>query len=156
MSQAQLVTKITVKTVCGSPDIEKIVNAKGKSIELMDVFGFVRKAAPGSSDMGDYVKFKGSFKAVNLETGEVFESGALILPGVASEAIDGAFTDETTELKFGFRIGVKYAPENKGAVKYSYFAVPLSHPAENDPLVMLENQIKAEFPRLAAPAKKAA
>jgi len=155
MDAPNLLTKITVKTVCGAPDIEKIIGAKGKQIELMDVFGYVRKSAPGTSDLGEYVKFKGSFKAVNLETGEIFQSGALILPGVASEALDGAMTHDVNELQFGFRIGVKYAPDNKGAVKYSYFAVPLMAPSENDPLTLLENQIKADFPKLLVQKKAA-
>ncbi len=150
---ANLVTKITVKNVCGTPDIEAILKAKNKQIELMDVFGLARKAVPGTSDYGDYIKFRGAFKAVNLETGEAVQSGSLILPSVGQEALAGAFGEETGEVQFAFRISVKY--DATAATKYTYVIVPLMNPSENDPLVLLENQIKQDFAKLAAPKKAA-
>ena len=148
-----LVTKITLKKVVGSIDVEKLIAAKGKQIELMDVYGFARKSVPESSSLGEYVKFMGRFKAANLETGEVFESGGLILPRVAQDALAGAFGDNTDNVQFGFRISVKYDPTVP--VKYAYQCVPLMQPAENDPLILLENQIKADFQKLSAPKKVA-
>lgn len=153
-----LITKITVKNVCGNPDLEKIINSPGKYMDLMDVYGLARKALPGESQYGPYVKFSGSFKAINLQTGESVRSGACILPGTAQEMLAGAFSDETTEVKFGFKIGVKYDPSSKGT-NYSFIVTPLTEPGENDPLIMLESQIKQERARqLAAPsaAKKGA
>lgn len=150
-----LITKITVKNVCGSPDLEAILKAPNKQIELMDVYGLARKAIPGESQYGPYVKFSGSFKAVNLDTGETVQSGALILPGTAQELLAGAFSDDATEIKFGFKIGVKYDKESKGT-GYSFVVTSLTEPAENDPLVALENQIVNERKKLAAPAAKKA
>jgi len=146
-----LITKITVKNVCGNPDLEQIIKAPGQQIDLMDVFGLARKALPGESQYGPYVKFSGSFKAINLQTGETVRSGACILPGTAQEMLAGEFTDDTTEIKFGFKIGVKYDKASKGT-NYSFVVTPLTEAGENDPLVMLEAQIKQERQRqLAAP-----
>ena len=150
----QLITKITVKNVCGSPDLEEIIKAPGKAIELMDVFGLARKVVPGESQYGPYVKFSGTFKAINLQTGETVRSGACILPGTAQELLAGAFSDDTTEVKFGFKIGVKADKASKGT-GYAFTVEPLTDPGENDPLTMLENQILQERQRkLAAPGKK--
>lgn len=150
-----IVTKITLKIICGAIDLEELLKQKNKSIELMDVYGLARKVLPEESHLGPYIKFRGAFKAVNLQTGEAVQSGALILPGMAEELLAGAFSDDTTEVKFGFRIGVKYAPDT--AAKYTYTVVSLTSPAENDPIVALENQIKSDFAKLTAPkAQKAA
>ena len=151
-----LITKITVKNVCGTPDLEDILKAPGRQIELMDVFGLARKMVPGESQYGPYVKFSGVFKAINLQTGEAVQSGACILPGTAQEMLAGAFSDDTTEVKFGFKITVKADKSSKGT-GYSFIVTPLTEASENDPLIMLENQIKQERQRaLAAPADKAA
>lgn len=153
---ANIVSKITVKNVYGKIDIEKLLKEKNKQIELMDVFGLVRKSVPGSSDYGDYVKFRGSFKAVNLETGESVQSGALILPRIGEEVLQGAMSDDVNEVQFGFRIVAKYDAD--AVTKYTFQIIPLMNPAENDPLVLLESKIAEDFKKLAAPKadKKAA
>ena len=144
-----LISKITVKTVYGKIDIEKVINAPTKQIELMDVYGLCRKALPDSSEHGEYVKFRGSFRATNLETGEAFESGSVILPRVAEEVLAGAFSDDTSEIQFGFRVVVKY--DKDSVTKYVYSVIPLLSPAENDPVTLLENKIAENFKQLAAP-----
>jgi hypothetical protein len=144
-----IVSKITVKGVCGKMDLEKLLAAPGKTIELMDVYGLARKAIPDSSDYGEYVKFRGSFKAINLEDGEIVQSGACILPKVAQEALAGQFTDDTQEVAFGFRVSAAYDPE--AVTKYVYKVIPLMVPAENDALGLLENKIKNDFKKLQAP-----
>jgi len=153
---ANIVSKITIKNVYGKIDIEKLLKEKNKQIELMDVFGLVRKSVPGTSDYGDYVKFRGSFKAINLETGEAVQSGALILPRTAEEVLQGAMSDDVNEVQFGFRIVAKYDAD--AVTKYTFQIIPLMNPAENDPLVLLESKIAEDFKKLAAPKadKKAA
>jgi hypothetical protein len=146
-----LISKITIKTVYGNIDVEKLINAPGKQLELMDVYGICRKATPGTSEYGEYMKFRGSFRATNLDTGESFQSGAVILPRVAEEALAGAITDDTNEIQFGFRVVVRY--DASAVTKYVYSVIPLLAPAENDPVTLLENQIAENFKALAAPVE---
>ncbi|MHB8071873.1 MAG: hypothetical protein ACYDHF_08015 [Candidatus Cryosericum sp.] len=147
-----LVPKITIKSIAGAIDLEKLLKAENKEIALAHIFGLARKAAPDSSQYGDFIRFRGSFKAINIETGETMQSGSLILPSTAQELLAGAFSEETTEVKFGFQIGVKYDP--KVATKYTYTVVSLTPAAQNDPLLALEAQIKNELKALTAPKEE--
>lgn len=144
-----LVPKITIKSIAGAIDLEKILAAEGKQIQLAHIYGLARKAAPDSSQYGDFVRFRGSFKAVNLETGETMQSGSLILPSTAQELLAGAFSEDTTEVKFGFQICVKY--DVKVATKYTYTVVNLLAAAQNDPMKALEAEISHEVKALMAP-----
>ena len=132
----QILRKITLKNVAGKVDIEKVLAAPNKHMELLKVYGVARKALPGQTDLGPFVKFGGSFRAVNSETGEMFESGTLILPGTAQDLLLGALDgDDVESVNFGFSISVKYSPE--AIAKYEYDVRSLLAPAADDPLERL-------------------
>ena len=69
----EIIKKITVRDVAGKPDIKEIVAFDtanpGQVMPLATVIGVASDYKPGLSDKGDYVSFKGSFKATNLRTG---------------------------------------------------------------------------------------
>ena len=90
--------------------------------------------------------------AANLQTGEMFQSGNLILPAVAEGLLAGALEGENVEqAEFGLQIGVQFVPDV--ATKYVYTVESLVEPAQDDPLVRLGNALGvSSAPALAAPA----
>lgn len=150
-----ILRKITVKNVAGKVSIEKLLAAPGKKLTLMRVWGVARKAKPDQSDLGSFVRFLGAFRALNVETGQMFQSGALILPGVAQDLLMGALDgDNVQEVQFAFEIGVHYDPE--AVTKYVYDVKSLVEPAEDDPLERMQQALKLAPPKaaqLAAPEK---
>jgi hypothetical protein len=140
-----LLKKITAKTVLG--DVKKIAFGDDKQLEkgfpAMRVLGVVRNVQTGTSDYGDWVKFKGSFKATNLLTGEEFNSSALMLPEVASDLLDTAIQsvgDDFESIECAFDIGLKGADTSIG---YEYTVTPLVEMSTSDPIVALEKQLPA-------------
>lgn len=137
-----VIRKITVKAVCGAIDIEKLIAAPDKQIKLARIFGIATKAKPGASDFGEFVKFQGQFRAINLETGAEYQSGGLILPPVAQDFLEGALSGENVEsVQFGFDITVRF--DNTAIAKYVYEVTPLLEPQENDPLTLLGKTINS-------------
>lgn len=145
-AKAKPLRKITIATVAGKVKgnaelMKKIIEADGQAVGLMDVFGIASKGKPGETQFGEFVKFVGQFRAVNLATGEVFAAPACILPTFLADDIYGAMTaggEGVRNAQFAFRIGVFYAPES--VTQYQYDAQPLIQPAEADALALLEKQ----------------
>lgn len=146
----QIVRKITLKGVCGKVDIEKLLAAPGKRMELMKVYGVARKASPGESPIGQYVRFSGSFRAVNSVTGETYQSGGLILPAIAQDLLAGALEgDNVEDVNFGFSVAVHY--DGDAIAKYVYEVESLLAPAADDPLERLGQALGVAAPALEAP-----
>jgi hypothetical protein len=148
------VRKLTVKGVMGAnPDLEKLLKAEGKRMDLLTIFGVARKFKPDTAPNGsNFVRFFGQFRAVNLDTGEVFDSGQCIVPGTVQDALYGAMGsgEEVKEVQFAVRIGVKY--DATAVTKYVYTVNNLMPTQENDPMTLLENSLK-ELKALPAPKK---
>lgn len=146
-AKAKPLRKITLAIVCGKVKgnaelMKEIISADGQAIPLMDVIGIATKAKPGETDKGEFVRFVGQFRAVNLKTGEVYAAPACILPNFLAEEIHGAMTvnENVQNAQFAFRIGVFYSPES--LTQYQYTADPLIAPAEADALMLLEKQAR--------------
>lgn len=136
----QILRKITLKAVTGKIDFEKLLDAPNRRIDLMKVYGTARKAKPDQSDLGSYIRFSGSFRAMNIATGEMFEAGVVILPGIAQDLLMGALDSEDAEaVDFGFMISVKYDAES--VTKYVYDIQSLMAPSKDDPLERLAAQM---------------
>jgi hypothetical protein len=146
----ELIRKITVGKVCGKLDFEVI--QERKQVELMDVFGILNRSKPDSSDVNNFERFYGQFRATNLETGEEFFSGQCILPGVAADLLSGMLTPDGGSVEFALRIGAKYDKES--STKYVYTCRPLFRAADN--LQALEARVREAVKALSAPTKKAA
>lgn len=150
----KIVKKLTVKTCNAKPDIEKLVEwKKGHGTDTLWLLGIVGIASdfiPGhNAETGtSFVKLYGQFKATNLDTGEVFVSGAAILPGAASDLIYGALKGRTGDnpgsIEFAFRIGVHW--DETAAVKYVYDVEQAYQPAAADPLAALEDKLRDAEP----------
>lgn len=143
----ELVRKITVKQVAGKIDLEKLLAAPNKTLQLAKIFGMASKARPDQSDMGSFLRFSGRFRATNFVDGTTYESGSLILPGVAQDALAGALDGaDGGSVEFAFEISVKYDAES--VTKYVYNVKPLFETSRDDPLERMGQRIA----QLAAPA----
>jgi hypothetical protein len=132
------VRKITIKSVYGPINLEKLIAAPDRKLRLLNVLGIVRKLQPGETDKGPFVKMIGDFKATNLETGEVFRSGACILPNFVADMIVGAM-DTGRAVQFAFEIQCRYSDD--AISKYVYDVISLLPPSESDELAMLEKTV---------------
>lgn len=146
--------KISVKSVFGAIPVQA-VKEDGKdvlrlpaAIVVMRVIGQATGYEVKQSDFGDSLKFKGTFKAWNLDTGEVFNSSACFLPNIVEGQL-GAVLDEHDAVEFAFDIGVVPA---KNANGYEYRVKPLVAATEAPVFAALEAKI-APLPQLGAPGE---
>ncbi|WWT37792.1 ssDNA binding protein [Enterobacteria phage PRDasparagus] len=143
----EIVSKLTLKTIGAQPKPHSIK----ENTALASIYGRVRGKKVGQSTFGDFIKFEGEFEGVNIATGEVFRSGALILPKVLESLLAGAVDGENT---VDFAVEVWAKPSEKGNTGYEYGIKPLIEPAASDELAQLRQTVKAAA--LPAPAKEAA
>lgn len=143
--------KITLATIGAKPDFELLMKADGKRKDLADIYGVATKAKPGTSDYGPYVAFLGQFRAVNLETKQVYESSKAIFPQFIEEELFGALGQggETPNVEFAMRISAKY--DKDAATKYVYDMKPIIPPRENAQFSALESRVKESAKLLPAP-----
>lgn len=159
----EMLKKLTLKNCGIAPDAEMVAklqkmyekDKKSARIDVLDIFGIAKKAKPGSTAFGDYLRFAGQFKATNLLTKEQFTAGAVILPRFLEEQLFAVMSvDAVNDVQFAFRISVEYDADTRNARHYQYKAQPLLKPAENDALSLLEAQVKQNVLALPAPDKK--
>ena len=119
---AEILRKMTIKN-CGF-DIAAIKTALGtkKSVDLLKIVGVTSKATPGQTDKGEYVVFGGTFRAVNLDTGELFEASSCILPNFIAESLSHALVT-SQEVEFALAVGVK--ANATSVTGYEYTVKPL-------------------------------
>lgn len=147
-----IIKKITVKNVCG--ETKKLLNGQKEKFAVMRVAGIIRSMHPDDGDFGTYVKFRGSFSATNLLTGEEFKSANCLLPDIAADLLESAMNEEGVNgLEFGFDVFV--VPDDSIAIGYQYAVDSLIETAENDPLMTLINSLPS-LPKIAAPKKETA
>lgn len=147
----QVVKKITAKIVCGGkPDIEELIlflNKPGVDptavMPLFNVIGVATDFSTGQSDMGAFLKLLGQFKATNVKTGEIFRSGACILPGSGNDMVYGALRaipeGQGGGVEFAFNIGIKRDKES--ATGYVYHVEQVTDLGQTDPLAHLEKLV---------------
>ncbi len=135
-----MVRKITAKVVCGKPDKKEIINSEGEPLWLMAVYGRVTRAVEGETDYGKFLKFKGTFEAVNLATGEEFKSMNLILPPIAEELVEEALAGEgVTTVDFALNVGVRR--DDDSIAGYQWVAESVRASDAGDPLSNLRQEL---------------
>lgn len=138
-NNVEFLKKITVKGVCGAIDTKP-----EKAAAIMTVYGLANEAKADRSDYGDYVRFGGSFEAVDMNSGKAYRSGRMILPGIAEGLLAGALSQDNTEsVQFALEIGIK---PSKSPVGYDYTVKPLVEVGENDPLADLRGKLALPSP----------
>lgn len=147
---SDLIAKITIKTLGVQPEAHSIK----EQVDLARIYGVARLAKEmvgkmtDSGDVQTSVRFLGEFEAVNLHTGEVFNSAKLYLPKFLEEMLHTAIVadKEQNGVQFAFQVSVK---PGKSPVGYVFIAQSLLAPKENNVLA----DMRKSFPALAAPAK---
>ena len=137
--------KITISTVTGGPKkwFDKLIKATPgadgvQSLDLCRIYGYAQGYTAGVSDFGEFIKFAGSFRGVNLDTGEVSEAPQVILQPFLAAAFKSALDapERSGPVQFAFLIRAVYDPS--AAAKYRYAVLDLLPPAVSDPLAELE------------------
>jgi hypothetical protein len=145
--QMNVLPKMSIKTLGCKPHLAKDSDKPVALARIMGIANGVKWVEGQGGELSPAIL--GAFEGVNLQTGEVYQSGKLFLPGGIAELISGQFKtddDKNKSVQFAFDISSVAA---KNPIGYSYQAKQLTKPAENDPLALL----RKEMPALPAPTK---
>ena len=163
-----LESKLSMKSIGAQPKAGAAVTDG----PVAQVYGRARSFSTGTTHLGQYIKFRGDFEAVNLATGEVYRSQNLLLPEIASALLAEALkmrgassgtlpapgtkgdgvpgTDASTPIEFAFEIGLNSkTATTPGGAAYEYTVRPLMDSRETDSLA----DLRAQVPRLGAPVQ---
>lgn len=153
--------KITVATMgIDTREAEKIgVDADGKEIPILRVYGKVSKAEPKTGDLGPYIVFSGQFEAQNLLDGSKGRSDKLIVPSLCETCFNEVYMKGLEEAKavagadapkdgqvfvnVAADITTMLNPSNKGGWKHKYGVLPLIEATGEDDLTRLASTFKA-------------
>jgi hypothetical protein len=129
---------------------------KKKEHKLFHVVGTAAQAIVKPSDTFDgkeSIEFRGTFLAIDVETGESYKSGKVYLPTII-EAELAAQVQKNSAVRISLTVGAQYA--QKSATSYGYTVE--SHGEEDnsafDDLLALIPGIGNGHKQIAAPAKK--
>ena len=132
-----VIKKISIKTCFGGK--KEIFGNLGN--DVLRVYGKARGIKTGQTQYGTWTAFIGSFRAVNLATGESFASSKIFLPNQAEEMLLGVLGDNEV-VDFGFDIGVM--ENDASATGYEFTVKPLLQPKEeDDPLAEMAKMLPA-------------
>lgn len=140
----ELQSKISLKSIGAQPKAGSL--AEGEVKKLAVFYGRCTGYVTGESSFGEFVKFRGSFEAVNADTGEVYRSSNILMPDIITNLLRDALDnreDDSAALEFAIELGAKYATTSRG---YEYTVVPLVQLAESDELGRLRNEIQRALP----------
>ena len=150
-----LIKKISInKVIGGKPKIAEIAkyfadHPEEKALYLARFFGAANGTKTGISDFGEWSCLTGQFRAINVQTGETFDSGICFLPDVAQDLVLGALNGSNA-VDFAFDIGVVL--DDSSATGYVYIATPLVQ-EENNPISRMQEKLAGmELPSLPAPS----
>lgn len=157
-SDKKLIAKMSVKALGCNP---RAAAAKAKDdtspVVLCAIFGIADGVKSGEDNKGSvWTCLTGRFEGTNLqgEAPETFQSGKLFLPGGIQEVIEGAVKEMGDSGSVQFALELR-AVRADNPIGYSYQAVPLVAPKQNDALGALRERVAARIPRLGAVELKA-
>lgn len=135
-----LIAKITMRTL--GLDAKKHIPEDGKPpIAIAQIYGVAQRIKiVEDKQRGDtFEAITGTFEAVNLETGEIYQSGVLYLPAGIHDLVAAAVKnldpeDRKGAVKFKLEIGVV---KSSNAAGYSYEARSVVKASDVDPLADL-------------------
>lgn len=160
----EIISKITMKTIGAQPAPRTVTEKK----ELAHIYGRADRVNEGSTTYGIFHKYKGEFKAVNLETGEIYRASSLLLPEIADGLLLAQMMEAGATLgkektgdkaetagervkgdpvEFAVCIGVSPAENKDGTGRgYQFTAKPIIESQVADPLESIEARIKRALP----------
>lgn len=147
-----VISKITVRD-CGA-NAAAVLAMPGENARapLIRVYGIARSIKEVKSkerltgDVTIHKAIEGSFRAVNMTTGERYASGLMYLPGGVHELLIDPLerakeNNDNAEIQFGFDI---FGRKSSSPAGYGYVAVMLGEdPAEVNPITELEARLAA-------------
>lgn len=127
--------KLSIKTMGCDP--RKVASVDGGKLPLARIYGkaVTVKYVEGADGKASCC-FIGTFEGINLETGEVFRSGKLYMPGGVTEVMETALRsaqkeDDKASISFAFEVRSVKAGNPIG---YSYEAKAIKPPEVEDEL----------------------
>lgn len=136
----EILSKITLKTIGCQPKPNKVTAAS----PLATIYGMATDYKIGTSNFGEFTKFKGDFRAVRIVDGEEFRSGSLLLPPTLADMLRVAVSQaKDTGVQFAVELGVKPSDVPIG---YEYSVRPLVNTDQADPLAALAEQVRKALP----------
>jgi hypothetical protein len=137
----EILRKLTIKNTGWNTAELKAAVTKAPSTDILKIAGVITAIRPGQTQLGEYAELVGQFQAVNLVTGEMFQSGKAILPNfIADPMVDAS--KGGSEVEFAIQIGVK---RNEGSVVgYEFSVKPLVEPKVSDKLAKLLEHAKID------------
>lgn len=137
-AEVNIISKITMRTIgCIPGKIEPLARIFGKATNVKDVES---EAKDGS--MQTFKCIEGMFEAINLQTGELFQSGKLYLPGGMHEmAVKGIESLEKGDV-LEFALDIR-SVQSSNKVGYAYEARPLVAPTKADELEAMRKLLPA-------------
>src|SRR5690554_1395243 len=119
MSSINLVSKLTIKTMGAQP----AKNSVQEKTMLAIIYGRSTDKKTGTSDYGEYIRFKGEFEGVNAANGEAYRSATMIVPKTLEELLDRAIKlDEANAVDFAVEVWVE--PSERSITGYTYIVKP--------------------------------
>lgn len=87
------ISKITIKAIGANAKLGAVAQP-GVRVHIADILGIATGTKVKEQPNGDiFTAITGQFEAVNVETGEVFSSGVLYLPGGIQESLESALVE---------------------------------------------------------------
>ena len=115
---AMLLMKITMKSI--GADLSSV---KSVAKDHFEVWGMANAVEVIATTFGDSEKLRGEFRAVNLDSGELFQSSSAFLPRIVNDQIAAQLkNDSGSVVKFAYRVGTR---PSSIAVGYEYVVTPL-------------------------------
>lgn len=157
-----IINKLTVKSVCGAirtilidvvdPVTKETSQAKAlaNDIHLMRIYGQATGYRVATTQYGDSSVFKGVFKAVRPDTGEIFTAGECCLPKSVENQL-AAILNQVDGAEFAFDV---WAVSAKNAYGYEYRVKTVPGVDVAPAPVILNLEAKMGMLQLAAPTAK--
>lgn len=151
-SSVEIVKKITIKSLCGTPtsaDIKAAVKADETELHRgACILGYaVAPRIVTNNDTGEtYEALSGDFLAYDKNTPNIQQQSAtLYLPPIAHEMVKAKLAAGANSVEFAIEIGFRLPREGeKSPTGYIYTVKPLIKPAQNSPLLALLAQVQDE------------
>lgn len=152
----KLVRKISPATVCPNSLQRLDVAGAPSEVVLYDVYGIASSFQLGTTDKGDFIKFRGQFEAVTPD-GDIVSSGAVFLQQPYEDMLFGMMEgikaqDPNGVVQFGCRVSI--VPPAKGKVSstgYEYQCAALLESSES-PLETVRALVNKSRELLALPS----
>jgi hypothetical protein len=144
--EASIISKITMATIGCTPGLVKNAKpdelSKEGDLPLARLFGKLSKVKYEEDKAKGqfYTSFVGTFEAINMQTGEVFQSGKMFLPKGISEMVETAVNKAGENVQIAFAFEVRSIKANN-PIGYSYRVLALQSPEAADELRELREKV---------------